>query len=177
MRFIILLCAILGNIWADSPAIPQDYVSTSMNGEFIIVIFSDETKPNWSNVDSVLRKKYKTAGIYKKDGTVVSIIDQHMWGAIVTNNGIGFGLGQWALSGDFGEIGYYICKDNKCIGVKVSDYIDHPDRLPKSVSHYKSIYELHYNTEKETVVFITYESKALVYSAVDGSQVDIKKRN
>ena len=98
-----------------------------------------------------------------------------MWGAIVTNNGIGFGFGQWAYKGDFEEMGYYICKDNKCLGSKVIDFTAHPEELPKTVSHYRSVYSIFYNTEMEKVFIITYENKAIIYSAINGDLVDIKK--
>ena len=167
----ILLLLLLTDCFADTPATPFDYIKNSPDGNYTIVILSNADRGH----DVKTRNKYPSSGIYNKDGTLYSKIDKHMWGAFVTNAGIGFGLGQWAKTDDFEIAGYYICKNNETIGIKVKDYIKTPEELPRSTSHYTSIYAIQYNLEKDRVIIITLESVAIVYNAKNGVKVDVKK--
>ena len=172
-KFIALLF-LISTCFADSPAPQKDYCINSPNGEYVMVIFHDEKWKDYAVEDEALRKQYKVAGIYTKGGVLISIIQNHMWGAIVTDYGVGFGLGQWASRGNFDEIGYYICKNNETIGIKVQDFIVDTDKLPTSVSHYESIFMLRYHPDMTAVVIVTMESKAIVYNAKNGEIGDLK---
>jgi hypothetical protein len=161
--------------FSDNPAPQRDYTVTSPNGIFIIVVFCDES---WRDkiIDEKIRNTYKYPGIYTKDGLLISRIDKHIWQAIISDNGIGFGLGQWAETDNYDEPSFYICKNNEMKPYKPKEIISNLDNLPRSVSHYKTIYSIDYIIERGQIVIITYESKALVFNHETGEKIDIKKR-
>ena len=170
----ILLLSIFSIGFCDEPKPQRDYIVESPNGMYFMVVYCDESWGSHTVKNQEIRLKYKEAGIYSQDGQLISKIQNHMWGGIVTNHGIGFGLGQWALLDEKDETSFFICKNNKMIGIKANEIISNFDNVPKSVSHYESIFSMNYIDERNYVIIVTYEQKALIYDHETGEVANIK---
>jgi hypothetical protein len=147
---------------ADSAAPPTDYVKSSANGQFELVMLP---KSRFVRKKPELRKRYKQSGLYRKGmpGRPLWTIDWFAWNVYPASDGHHLvRMGPWASSEEDLAVAFY--RDGRLLREwKINELVKDPQSLPHSVSHFEWRQSISFNDAKRLLRLTTLANEKYLF--------------
>ncbi|HEX8231501.1 MAG TPA: hypothetical protein VF826_19640 [Chloroflexia bacterium] len=165
---------------ADSAAAPHDYTEVTANGQYILVMLSDNARGEYNQTgftgaDEDIRAKYPQAGLYKNDGSTTPLwtIDWYSFGVELSSDGQHLvQYGSWPWKGDYDELALAFHESGKPrTQYSVADLVTFPWTLPSSVSHYRWLKHSSFDDAKAQLHIETENGEKYVFDVRTGQVV------
>ena len=185
----VFITLLLGQAWADSPAVPTDYTKVTEDSRHVFVMLAPSY---FSRQDSPLRQKYGRSGLYKNNGSTFvpsdlsprprtglskiggsttplwTIDDWFAWSVIPVSDGQHLiRLGPWAESLQDEAVSFF--KNGQLIkSYSIGDLVENDRILKRSVSHFFWKDRVEYIEETGTLTIITKDGREYTFSITTG---------
>ena len=163
-------------VFADEPSIPYSYQKIVGNDQYVFVMLTEYSDPLISSAG----KQYFSSGLYTNDGSNVPIWTIDWYAPIVYVSSDGEHLARIGCcpslknsnKPDIQELAVAFYENGKLLKrYPISDLINNPSGLPKSVSHFQWDKDVSFDDTLSELTIITTEDNKYVFNVKSGEMI------
>lgn len=163
----LIVCFHCTRTLGDSPAPPRDWVKTTENEKYILVMLASE---QWADKDPEIRKRYKYSGLYRNNCSQAPLwkINWYAFDAIPSSDGRHLiRMGPWASSIHQLALAFY--KNGELIkNYRIKDLVHDESQLIFTVSHFFWKTSCQFNDQQSALTLKTVDNRSYRFSIETG---------